>query len=72
MTKSKLPSMEIHFLVDFHIVQVSLQLPRAWLPSMPQRVQPTTLPYLYKPIGLCAKLLFHRQVTFWGQVDIFP
>jgi hypothetical protein len=42
------------------------------------RVGEATAPHPYKPLGLLAGPLPHRQETFclstksWGQVDIFP
>ena len=48
MARCGLPSMEVHFLVDPHVVQATLQLSEAWLPSMLRGVRPLTLPHPYK------------------------
>ena len=60
--------MGVHFLVGSHVAQATLQLPKAWLPSMFQRVWLATPPHPYKPLGLCAGPPPHRQILlldFW-------
>ena len=57
MARCGISSMNIHFLVDPHVAQVTQHLRKAWLPTMLKGVGHTTPPHPYKPRGLYPKPL---------------